>query len=303
MIQRYEDAHVTWVDLENPSAEEIRGVMEEYNIPPELLGDLTGPVPRSTAHSAGTATKITIDFPVVRKKAIETSHEIKFIITQKTLVTVHYEDVGALHRFSKEFEVITTLHRSGKEMHGGLLFLALMSSLYDGLSAKLDYIDSRMDFIETEMFDEREREMVFEISRVSQTLITFRQILFSHAEVLGVARPMLLSIFGDAFTASLEEITFYHQYLARRTETLSASLQELRNTNDSLLTTKQNEVMKALTVMAFVTYPLALIAAVFGMNTEHAPFVGSPYDFWMVLGLMLGAGLVLFIYFKYKRWL
>jgi magnesium transporter len=188
-------------------------------------------------------------------------------------------------------------------MHGGFLFVALMSSLYDGLSAKLDYIDSRMDYIEEEMFDEREREMVFEISKVSQTLITFRQILFSHKEVLESATPMFLRIFNTDFEKHIEKLVVYYQYLARRTSTLSASLQELRDTNDSLLSTKQNEIMKALTVMAFVTYPLALIAAVFGMNTEHTPFVDGQYGFLIILGIMVSAALTFFAYFKYKRWL
>ena len=61
--------------------------------------------------------------------------------------------------------------------------------------------------------------------------------------------------------------------------------------------------MKALTVMAFVTYPLALIAAVFGMHTDHTPFVDGRYGFWVILGIMITAALTFFAYFKYKRWL
>ncbi len=303
MIERYHDKYVAWVDLASPSPEEIRAAMEEFNIPPQLLGDLTSPVPRSEATAAEHAIKLTLDFPVVTKKAIESSHEIKFIITKKTLLTVRYEDVSALHRFSKEFEVLATLNRGPKETTGGLLFVALMRSLYDGLAAKLDYINARMDSIEEAMFNEREREMVVEISRASQTLITFKQILFSHKEVLETAHPMFLRLFGEAFEPYLVELFHHYQYLTRRTASLGATLQELRDTNDSLLSTKQNEIMKALTVMAFVTYPLALIAAVFGMNTEHAPMVGHPYDFWIVVGIMVLTGVIFFAFFKYKRWL
>jgi magnesium transporter len=302
MIERYQNKHVAWVDLESPSPEEIRATMEEYNIPPQLLGDLSGPVPRSEAAAAEHAIKITIDFPVVKKKAIESSHEIKFIISKKTLVTVRYEDVSALHRFSKEFEVLSTLDREMKETSGGLLFVALMRSLYDGLASKLDYIDSRMDYIEEQMFDEREREMVVEISKASQTLITFKQILFSHKEVLDVARPMFLQLFGKSFEPYLVELFHHYQYLARRTSSLSASLQELRDTNDSLLSTKQNETMKVLTIMAFVTFPLTLISSVFGMNTASMPIVGNPFDFWIISGIMCATGLLFFAYFKYKRW-
>lgn len=302
MIQRFEDTGVLWIDLLSPSPEEIRAVMEEYNIPPELLGDLSGPVPRSEAVGVGNSIKITIDFPMVRRKDVESAHEIKFIVTKKTLLTVRYEEHASLHKFAKEFEVITTLRRTTKETHGGFLFVALMSTLYDGLTAKLDYIESRLDFIEQEMFEEHERQMVFEISRISQTLITFRQILFSHKEVLEVAEPLFLKMFEKQFERHVQELVTYYQYLSRRVTTLSNSLQELRNTNDSLLSAKQNQTMKVLTIMAFVTYPLTLVSSVFGMNTESTPLIGHPYDFWMILGIMTAIALVFFAYFKYKRW-
>jgi magnesium transporter len=109
-------------------------------------------------------------------------------------------------------------------------------------------------------------------------------------------------LFGESFEPYLTELFHHYQYLARRTASLGASLQELRDTNDSLLSTKQNEIMKALTVMAFVTYPLALIAAVFGMNTAHTPLVGHPLDFWLVVAIMITAAAIFFAYFKYKRW-
>lgn len=302
MIQRFEAVGVTWVDVSSPNPEEIRAIMEEYNLPPELLGDLSGPVPRSEAVSAKSAIKITLDFPMVRRKDVESAHEIKFIITKQTLLTVRYEEDASLHKFGKEFEVLSTLKRATKETHGGFLFVALMSALYDGLTSKLDYIESRLTFIEQEMFEERERQMVFDISRTSQTLITFRQILFSHKEVLEVAEPFFLKMFEEGFDRHTQELVTYYQYLSRRVVTLSASLQELRNTNDSLLSAKQNQTMKVLTIMAFVTYPLTLVSSIFSMNTNATPIIGHPYDFWIVIGIMAAIAIVFFSYFKYKRW-
>ncbi len=303
MIQKYEGTGVTWIDLLTPSPEEVRAIMEECNIPPELLGDLTTPVPRSEGTASGNTIKINIDFPVVKQKEIERTHEIKFLISQKTLITVRYEEITALHTFGKEFEVLSTLKRATKGVSGATLFIALMGTLYDSLASKLDYTESRLAFIEQEMFEEREREMVFEISRLSQTLITFKQILFSHKEVLELVQPKFITIFGDEFESHLSDLATYYQFLTRRVSTLTDSLHELRDTNNSLLSTKQNETMKVLTIMAFVTYPLTLISSVFGMNTEHTPFVGGAYGFWIIIGIMAAAASLLFIYFKHKNWL
>jgi len=80
-------------------------------------------------------------------------------------------------------------------------------------------------------------------------------------------------------------------------------LAELRTTNDSLLYAKQNEVMKTLTIMAFVTFPLTLLAGIFGMNTAYTPLVGRSYDFWIVIGIMLALTVLFFSFFKYRKWL
>ncbi len=61
--------------------------------------------------------------------------------------------------------------------------------------------------------------------------------------------------------------------------------------------------MKTLTVLAFIFLPLSFIAGLFGMNTTNNPIVGSPYDFWIIVGGMLTLAIFFFIYFKYKDWL
>lgn len=303
MIERYTDLGVTWVDLSSPTQEESRQVMEEFNVPPELLWDLSSPVPRSEASAADHTVKITIDFPVFKRKDVDGSQEIKFLISKKTLITVRYEDIPALHKFAKDFEVLATLHKTDKNFDGGALFLALMSSMYEGLTSTLDFVDSRVDEIERGMFEGRERDMVFEISNTSQTIIIFRQILSSHSEVLDAARPMFVKLFGKEFDQKIDHIASYYQYLLRRVSALSASIQDLRATNDSLLSTKQNQTMQVLTVMAFVTYPLALLASIFGMNTTYTPISGSPHDFWIIAGIMFVAGLALYLFFKFRHWI
>ena len=61
--------------------------------------------------------------------------------------------------------------------------------------------------------------------------------------------------------------------------------------------------MKVLTIMAFITFPLSVIASIFGMNTKTLPIVGVPHDFWIIMGIMVFATIMFFALFKYKKWL
>ena len=110
-------------------------------------------------------------------------------------------------------------------------------------------------------------------------------------------------VFGKSFLMYTKALIGEHA----RTQTVTNSYLQmaagLRETNNSLLTTKQNEVMKVLTIMAFVTFPLSLIAGIFGMNTAYISIVGMEGDFWIIIGIMFGFTTLFFGYFLYKKWL
>ena len=74
-------------------------------------------------------------------------------------------------------------------------------------------------------------------------------------------------------------------------------------TNDSLLTTKTNDIMKALTIMAFIMMPLMLFTSLFSINTEYLPLVTKENGFWIVVGSMVVLATIFFAFFKYKKWI
>jgi magnesium transporter len=80
-------------------------------------------------------------------------------------------------------------------------------------------------------------------------------------------------------------------------------LLEIRRTNDSLLATKQNEIMKNLTIMTFIMLPLTLITGIFGMNTHPTPILEMKNDFWVVIFLMIIVSITTTIFFKWKKWM
>ncbi len=303
MISRYTQKHCSWVDLFEPTHDEVREIMEAFDLPPRLVSDLTGPVPRSDAVRVADTLKVTLDFPSITFNEQERPQEVKFILTKHALITVRYADIPALHQFAKEFEVATTLKRTARTLHGGHLFTALLRALYAGLGQKLDYIETRLADIEEEIFNEHEKEMVFEISQVNRRLITFRQTLASHELVLARTREHAADLFSKQFAHSVGDLELTFQNLMRQLTAVNTSTLELRETNNSLLYTKQNETMKVLTIMAFVTFPLTLFSSLFGMNTKTLPLVGIPGDFWYILGIMVLLTVLFFGYFRYKRWM
>lgn len=303
MVERFIQNKLRWINLKNPSADDIRKAAEELNVPFLLTNDLATPVPKNYATEIDSFIKITLDFPVVKRIDIQHPYEVKFIISKNSLLTVQYEEMEGIDRFKRQFEVSTLLRKNQKGLTGVHLFMSLINHLYDSASTKLDYIETKLGDIESEIFKNNEKQMVLDISDVSKKLITFRHITRSHEDVFREAGPLFQSIYKDAFLKDMQNIQVHYFTLLRRTNTLFDTLTALRETNTAMLSTRQNEIIKNLTLMAFVTFPLSLLSSMFGMNVQSAPIIGKAGDFWIIVGIMLCGMIGFFIFFKRKGWL
>ncbi len=302
MITRYEQKNRTWIDVLNPTPEEIKEVATEAAIPADFTHDLTVMIPHSkTVYEKG-ALKVTLDFPIVRRTDINHPHEIKFIVTKTHLVTIRFEDIEALHRFGKEFEVLCVLE-NGRQKPTITLFITMLTFLYEAMNLKLDYIANKLKDIEEEIFKEHEKEMVFELSQISRRLISFKQTIAAHEHALTQLRSGIGVAFGKKYEKEVDILEHHYRHLTRQLYTLDHTLNDLRETNHALLSTKQNEIMKIFTILAFITFPLTLFTSVFGMNTVATPIVGNQSDFWIIISVMVVVSIFFFAYFKYKKWI
>ncbi len=302
MIERYLSNSITWLDVVNPTQDEIHELIEECGIPREFAGDLSTMTPKTEVFSKKGFLKITLDFPIVKRTDINHPHEVKFLVTKKHLITIRFEDMEAIHHFSKEYEVLSMLKGKMKTAPE-TLFLTLLNRFYDATYVKLDYLESRLKDIEEEIFKEHEEAMVYELSRVSRRLITFKQTIDAHEDALQKLGGEMLVAFGKNHEVTIATITHQYDIIKHRLHALISTLNDLRMTNDSVLETKQNGFMRVFTILAFITFPLTLLSSMFGMNTQNTPIVGNNFDFWIIVGIMISISIGFFIFFRYKKWL
>ena len=304
MIHRYEHNKTTWLEVVSPTSDEIREIVEECGIPLEYANDLTTITPKTEVFSSKGFFKITLDFPIVKRTDIKHPHEIKFLATKSHFITIRFDEIEAVHRFTKEYEVLCMLGDTAKKRtRTDLLFLTMLNYLYVAMHAKLDHLEIRLKDIEEDIFDGHEKEMVFELSQIGRRLISFRQTIGAHENALNKLRAALGVAFGKTNEPKIEELEHHYRSLNRHLYALNSVLDDLKDTNNALLTTKQNEIMKIFTILAFITFPLTLFTSMFGMNTVTTPIVGNEGDFWIILSIMGVVSVSFFAYFKHKDWI
>ena len=68
-----------------------------------------------------------------------------------------------------------------------------------------------------------------------------------------------------------------------------------------MISHRQNDVLRILTVFSVILLPLTLISGIFGMNVDFPGF-DTAAAFWAIVGVM-SASPRLVGFFRYKRWL
>jgi magnesium transporter len=305
MITRHTHADIVWIDVASPTVDEVRSLMEEFSIDPLIADEILVPSLRNRVDARSEYFYVVLHFPAFKKPhdLAHTSLELDFIVGKKWIISTRYDSIDPLHQFSRLFEVDSLLERNNMSEHAGFVFYYMLTGIYRTLSDELSHIGTRLDEAEENIFDGYEREMVAELSHISRDLLNYGQALDTHLPILETLETPAVALFGYAYARNVRSVLGEYERLATSIRSSRASLLELRETNNSLLTTKQNEIMKTFTIMAFLMLPLSLMASVFGMNADHMPIIGNMYDFWIILGLMLTMVALLFSFFKHRKWL
>lgn len=305
MINRFNHQGVDWVDLENPTPEEVETVAQEFNLGSVLAQDLLAPSIKPRVDLYPNMLYAVLHFPALRHtRGTVQNLEVDFVIGNSFLITAHYDVVPALYEFTRSFEADALLNHPGKSGYAsGQILLELTEHLYNSVEHELESLEDSINAIEREIFSGREKEMVIAISAATRELLNQKRSLAAHAGVLESLEQTSMMTFGEQYGNYLRGVKLFHGRVYNHALALTDTLTELRETNAALLSTRQNEIMKNLTIMTFATAPLALTVGIFSMSSNFIPLVNDPNGFWIVLGILAFLALCLVLYFKIKRWL
>lgn len=304
MVKRHGKNGVTWVDMEAPTREELRAVMNEFDIGERIEEEIVSPTPYPLVLCSPSYIYLILHSPATNPQGGAKNQEIDFIVGKDFLITARYEVIDAIHSLHRVFEAEEMLDLPSKGDGAHYLIERVLRHLYGAIRDQAEQTARAMDRIEEEIFAGKEHEMVYTISLVGRVLLRFDTTLSRHQEPLKAFLEALASptFFGKSFNMHAAHIQAEHDHTAALVGTYRAVLIELRSTNESLLSASQNEIVKRLTIMSFFALPLTVLASIFGMNNNYLPFIDSPHFIWLFLlvtGILI---IILLSYFKHRKW-
>ncbi len=303
MISTYTYKGLKWIDLESPTEEELLHTVEEYGIPVLVGEEMHTKSIHSKVDLYPNFIYLILHFPQIGNKGrLGTEQEIDFIMGNDFIITTHYEFIDSLHEFSKTFEVDAILEKRMDVDHAGFLFFHLIKTLYTNSRHQLTDINILLKDTEKKIFEGQEGHMVETISNINRMLLDFKQALRFHKEVLDSFELAAKQFFGEKFGYYLSAIIGEYNKTQAILDGHKEILDDLRETNDSLLANRTNDTIKMLTIITFLISPVTVISSLFMMDTKFI-LIQTKTDYFTILGAMLLTSCVAFIYFKKKKWL
>jgi len=297
---------VVWIDLESPTENEVASLVTRYGLHPLVGEELHTSPSLAKIDMYKDYTLIVLTLPVRTRKDglyVVVDREVHFVIGKNFLITSRFEAIEQLEYFAKVFEANEILGKEEKIEHAGHIFYYMVKRLYAGMRNDLENIRDAIVSAEDHIFKGEEKNMVKYLSNINRELIDFKQTARIHQDIwASMSVRSEKSLFGTDFEPYIDDIkndfTHIHELIVNAHELLS----DLRDTNDSLLNTKQNEIIKDLTLIAFIFYPLTLIASIFTIPGNNVPLVDKPYGWGAIMLLMIVLSFGIWFFFKKKRW-
>ena len=302
---------VTWVHLLAPTTEEAQMLASRFGWHPLDVEDVLSrrQRPKIDVYPEDEPERSylfgVLHFPVYDKTVGRlNAGELDFFLGPDYLVTlpaVELRPVTLLFRRCWESEAFR--HQLLSRGSGRLLYEAL-DDLYDYCFPILDKIGFKLEQIDEDisLASEGAKELVRDIHRVKQEIISYRKIIKPQRPTLrqlerGIERFLpedLVPYFDDIIDASERIWDLLDNY--------KEVVEALEDTNESLITHQQNDILYVLTIFLVVLTPLTFITGFFGMNV-HFPGFNGWGAFWASLGLMAATVVGMLAFFRWRRWL
>jgi magnesium transporter len=228
--------------------------------------------------------------------------ELDFFLGPDYLVTMPNVQLLPVTRLFSRCQEDEQLRSRLFEKGSGRLLYEVLDDLFDYCFPILDKIAYKLDSIEDDIEDRRSEEIVTDISKVKQEIISFRKIVKPQRPALRLLERHIERFLPENLELYFDDLVDASERIWDLLDNYKEIVEALEDTNESVISHRQNDILRILTIFSVVLLPLTLITGIFGMNVAF-PGEGTRVAFWIVAGVMVAAIASMVAFFKYKRWL
>jgi magnesium transporter len=301
-------ATAIWIDLYDPTADEIRKVEKDLSL------DIPG---RKDLEEIESSSRLQFEDEVLQLSTPVSAHgdedgptPVGFVLTEKSLVTIRYTEMHA-------FEA--TAHYCNKKAHGltsSEVFISLVEGMVDYGADMLEEIGAHLNKMSREAFNRYSRprkrgikrqtrllrEALVDIGNTGDKLSQIRESMLALQRIAPFVREKAEHWMKEDMQARLKTVERDIKSLADFEVHLSNKVQFLLDAVLGFINTEQNDIFKVLTIASVVGIPPTFIASMYGMNFHDMPEYTWHYGYEWGLFLIALSTVLPIAWFKWRGW-
>jgi magnesium transporter len=300
---------LTWIHLDAPSHEEVQVLAERFGWHPLDVEDVLSRRERPkvdvyTEEDPGYLFAV-LHFPVYNASVGRLdAGELDVFVGPEYLVTLPNVELKPVTRLFERCLDNEQLRHNLFSRGSGRLLYEILDDLYDYMFPILDKIALKLRQIDEEIdeVEPRAKERVRDIHKVKQEIISYRKIVRPQRPTLRQLERAVERFLPEELELYFDDIVDASERIWDNLDNYKEVVEALEDTNESLISHQQNDILYVLTIFSVVMLPLTFLTGVFGMNV-HFPGFDSTNGFVSALILFVVTIIGMVTFFRYKRWL
>jgi magnesium transporter len=298
-------AGLTWINLDAPALENAQALADRFGWHPLDVEDVLSKRQRPKVDDYADEGYLfgVLHFPIYDRASRRlNAAELDIFVGPNYLITLPSVELLPVSRLFRRCEEDVEFREQLLSKGSGRLLYEILDDLFDYCFPILDKIGHKLDSLEDDVFEGRSEEVVRDISNVKQEIISYRKIIKPERSTLRVLERHVERFLPEELDLYFDDIVDAAERIWDILDNYKEVVEALESTNESVISHRQNDVLRVLTVFSVVLLPLSLITGFFGMNVQFPGF-DSVWGFWVIFAGMLASLVALLSFFRYKRWL
>lgn len=288
-----------WIEMINPTREEIEEISEEYNLPKDYIFDINDPqeVPRVEGLEDETPNLFLLNYPIKLDEVTYSTRPISIIVTDEVVITVRKEDSMAFDNFSMGdfYKVEVT-----ENMEDFVIELAWRIS--QSFIKYVKTINIQIDRLEESIKKSTKTELFYQIINIQKSLISFQVAIRENGPVMGTLYESE-KLFKDGYSkysaGLIHDLQVEMKQASVMIEKATVMIESMSDLYSNVISNNLNSAMKILTSITIIMTVPTILGGLWGMNMK-LPFEKSPNAFWYIIIATLVISWII-MYFLKKR--
>lgn len=295
---------VAWIDVVGlGDAEIIAGMGEMFGLHPLVLEDIAHP------HERAKVEEYEEHLFVLARMAHQ--EELQVHVEQFSLVVGDGWVVTFQEHQGDCLEPVRGRIRHGRgrirRSQADYLAYALLDALTDAYFPVLDEFSRLMDRLEDRVIAGEKKDMLETLHDAKRALEPIRRAVMPLRDVVRFLELESGTRISDDTRVYLRDVADHVSIIVERLENLRDLGSSLMDVHYTVMSTRLNEVMQVLTVIATVFMPLSFVAGLYGMNFDtsspyNMPELAWRYGYPFVWAVMLAMVVGMMYFFRRKGW-